>query len=153
MSGRRSALISKVAQTDGHPKPGKAAQFAGMRHPDLRPDLPTDPERLPGNRARLADDGCSPGWPLPRNGSTDAAQGLWRKIVFISSELRGFAPSREPVISARPGLLPHHHEPLSSKPVWQGPHAGESRAQPGPERGRARPCDCPALLPMARKDR
>jgi hypothetical protein len=40
MSGRRSALSSKVAQTDGHSKPGKVAQFAGMPHPDLRPDRP-----------------------------------------------------------------------------------------------------------------
>jgi hypothetical protein len=48
MSGRRSALISKVAQTDGHPKPGKAAQFAGMRHPDLRADrAPAPPARAP----------------------------------------------------------------------------------------------------------
>ncbi|MEI6103692.1 MAG: hypothetical protein WCP70_07075 [Methanothrix sp.] len=63
----------------------------------LRPDRPPDPERLPGYRVRLADDGCGPGWPLPKNGSTDAARGLWQKM---SSFHRNFAPSRESVISA-----------------------------------------------------
>ncbi|MCX6678751.1 MAG: hypothetical protein NTX42_00080 [Methanothrix sp.] len=56
----------------------------------LRPDRPLDPERLPGNRVRMADDGCGPGWPLPKNGSTDAAQGLRQKLSILigTSRLR-----------------------------------------------------------------
>jgi hypothetical protein len=57
-------------------------------------------------RARLANDDCVPGWPLSRNGSAGTARGLRRKIVLLSSELCGFAPSREPVIATRPGLIP-----------------------------------------------
>jgi hypothetical protein len=64
MSGRRSALSSKVAQTDGHSKPGKVAQFAGMLHPDLRPDRhpvrPDDIGRKPGRPGpRMAATSCS----------------------------------------------------------------------------------------------
>jgi len=33
------------------------------------------------------------------------------------------------------------------------PTRGGHKQQPGPERLKARPCACPALLPVARKDR
>ncbi|MCX6679120.1 MAG: hypothetical protein NTX42_01955 [Methanothrix sp.] len=46
------------------------------------------PERLPGSRTCLADDGCRPGWPLPASGPTGTARGPWRKIVLLSSQLR-----------------------------------------------------------------
>ena len=73
----------------------------------LRTDRPPVPEcEHVHMRARLADGAIVPGWPLPRNDSTDAARELWRKIVLFSSELRGFAPSREFVIMGRPGLPP-----------------------------------------------
>ena len=64
-----------------------------MRHLALKPDRPPDPERLPGSRARLADDGSGPGWPLPASGYTDAAQGPWQKLSFLigTSRLRAFA--------------------------------------------------------------
>jgi hypothetical protein len=40
----------------------------------LRPDRPTAPEcERVHMRARLANDAIVPGWPLPRNDSTDAA--------------------------------------------------------------------------------
>ncbi|MFZ2470729.1 MAG: hypothetical protein WAW52_02180 [Methanothrix sp.] len=48
----------------------------------------------------------APDRPLPASGITDAARGLWRKIVLFSSQIRGFAPSREPVTSARPASCP-----------------------------------------------
>jgi len=68
--------------------------FAALRlrvNPLSRSDRPPDPERLPGSRARLADGGSGPGWPLPRNGSIDAARGFWRKMSFSH---RNFAASR-----------------------------------------------------------
>jgi len=85
----------------------RKAVYPGPALPGIRPDWPPAPEcERVHMRARLADGTLSPDRPLLRNDSTDAARGLWRKIVLHSSELRGFAPSREPVIIARPVLLP-----------------------------------------------
>ncbi|MEI6104824.1 MAG: hypothetical protein WCP70_12870, partial [Methanothrix sp.] len=58
----------------------------------LRPDRPPAPEcERVHMRARLADGAIVSGWPLPRNDSTDAARGFWRKIVLLSSELRAYS--------------------------------------------------------------
>ncbi|MCK9565187.1 MAG: hypothetical protein M0Q43_03950 [Methanothrix sp.] len=81
-------------------------------------------------RARLADGGCDP-WMafacerLHRRGPRALA-----KNYPFSPELRGFAPSREPVISAR--LVPQHERlpgnpsrpcDIAPSPDGPGPHA------------------------------
>jgi len=102
-------------------------------------------------RARLADDGCGHGCPLPRNDSTDAARGLWRKIVLFSSELRGFAPSREPVIVGRPGLLPSlttAQQARKARTTGSGQER-EPEAGQGSSRGRTATGRC---CPQPRKD-
>jgi len=88
-SSARKAVYSGPALPGPQARPASRARVRARAH--------TGP---PGERRPV------PGWPLPRNDSTDAARGLWRKIVLLSSELRGFAPSREPVIVGRPGLPP-----------------------------------------------
>jgi len=72
----------------------------------------------------------APGWPLPANGPAGAARGPWRKIVLLSSELRAYAPSREPVISARPASWP------PSTSACQASHFTQTTSQPGPAHGR-----------------
>ncbi|MCX6678756.1 MAG: hypothetical protein NTX42_00105 [Methanothrix sp.] len=75
-------------------RPRKNAQCGVQRHLALRPDRPPDPERLPGNRARLADSGSGPGWPLPASGYTDEARGaLGKNCPFLIGtwRLRAFA--------------------------------------------------------------
>jgi len=81
---------------------------------------------------------------LPASGSTDVVRGRWRKIVFFSSKLRGFAPSREPVITASPASCPLSRAlagqaslpaRLSSPQARTArPTGGGHEQQPGPER-------------------
>ena len=76
----------------------------------------------------------------------------------FSSKLRGFAPSREPVISARPAPMPPSprlasQPALATSPPRPGPMGSGHKQQPGPERLRARPCGRPVLLPVACKNR
>jgi len=107
-------------------------------------------------RARLADGGCGSGWPLPSSGSTNAARALWRKIIIFLSQLRGFAPSREPVISAR--LVPEHDrlpgnpacpDDSHRNPGLAGPQAATNERSRDTSGAKARPCGCPALLPVS----
>ncbi len=80
------------------------------------------------------------------------------KNVLFSSELRGFAPSREPVISARsacccPMLAIVRQSSPPRRPRRQARTAQRRRpgAQPGPECLRSRPCGCRALLKSTAK--
>jgi hypothetical protein len=89
-----------------NPVPGKTPRPEAST-PDIGPARP-----LPPSASAYVHAGPPGGhWPWPRmalpaSDSTDAARGLWQKFVLFSSELRGFAPSREPVITARPA--PRH---------------------------------------------
>ena len=71
------------------------------------------------------------------------------KFSLYCPDLLGF--------QARPASCPGYERLSSKQPALPtsppGPDGPAPRAQPGPERRRARPCGCPALLPVARKGR
>ena len=89
MRGRRSALVSKVAQTDGYLKPGIVFRLAGMRHLVLKPARQTAAVTLDGLCLRAT--------------PPTQSDGRGEKSLFSH---RDFAPSREPVIMARPAPAP-----------------------------------------------
>ena len=68
---------------------------ASRRRPaPANPPIPANvSERFSCIRARLADDVCGHRWPLPKNGSIDAARELWRKTVLFSSERKRTSPA------------------------------------------------------------
>ncbi|MCX6679779.1 MAG: hypothetical protein NTX42_05385 [Methanothrix sp.] len=88
MYGYNYLLITAIVSPIPRPENCSCRRLALLA---LRPDLPPDPERLPGNLASQEDGGSGPGWPLPASGPTGAARGLWQKMSFSH---RNFAASR-----------------------------------------------------------
>jgi len=108
----------------------------------LRPgsSWPSGPTGLPRPSASACT--CGPAWrtaPLSLDGLCQETtppmrpEGSGEKLSFSHRNFAPIAPSREPVISARPALLPS----LTTSPPRLGPH-GQARAQPG-HRARQRP--------------
>lgn len=108
----------------------KGSSSWGLPAPAKQPIPAPWHERLPGSRARLGGRRLSPGWPLSRNDSTGAARGLRRKIVLLSSDLRGFAPSRE-IRDFGPTSLAHKRRTQEREPWTRDKDAAPSMGLPG----------------------
>ncbi|MFZ2470725.1 MAG: hypothetical protein WAW52_02160 [Methanothrix sp.] len=120
---------------------------------------------LPRPRARACTLACEPAWQTAavspdglglRAAPPTRPEGAGEKLSF---SYRYFAASRETVISAR--LVPQHERlpgnpsrpcDIAPSPDGPGPQAATSSSR-NPCGAKARPCGCPALLPVACKDR